>query len=179
MPVPSPLVMPIAGTHPQLPRFLAPNATLIGDITFGLDCSVWFGAVIRADINRIVFGDRCNVQDLCVVHLSRRLPCIMADEVSLGHGAIVHACTIGCGTLVGMGGRVLDGAQIGDRCLVAAGCVVPEGMVVPDGHLVAGVPGKIIKPLAGSLVERIGRIAGDYVAYQQLYPSILAEACAP
>lgn len=174
-----PVILPIAGTQPHMPRFLAPNATLIGDITFGVDCSVWFGAVIRADINRIVFGDRCNVQDLCVVHLSRRLPCILGDEVSLGHGAIVHACTIGSGTLVGMGGRVLDGAKVGARCLVAAGCVVPEGMEVPDGHLVAGVPGKIIKPLAGSIVERIGRIAGDYVAYQQLYPSILAEASAP
>jgi carbonic anhydrase/acetyltransferase-like protein (isoleucine patch superfamily) len=171
-----PVVLPINGIMPQLPRFLAPNATLIGDVTFGVDCSVWFGAVIRADINRIVFGDRCNVQDTCVVHLSRRHPCLMADEVSMGHGAIAHGCTIGSGTLVGMGARVLDGARVGARCLIAAGCVVPEGMEVPDGHLVAGIPGKVIKPLAGEIVERIGRIAGDYVAYQQLYPSILAEA---
>ena len=170
-----PFILPINGVSPQLPRFLAPNATLIGDITFGVDCSVWFGAVIRADINRIVFGDRCNVQDTCVVHLSQRLPCILADEVSMGHGAIAHACTVGRGTLLGMGSRVLDGARIGERCLIAAGCVVPEGLEVPDGHLVAGVPGKIIKPLAGGIIERIGRIAGDYVAYQQLYPSISAE----
>ena len=171
-----PIILPIIGVSPQLPRFLAPNATLIGDITFGVDCSVWFGAVIRADINRIVFGDRCNVQDTCVVHLSQRLPCILGDEVSMGHGAIAHACTVGRGTLLGMGSRVLDGARIGDRCLIAAGCVVPEGLEVPDGQLVAGVPGTIIKPLAGGIVERIGRIAGDYVAYQQLYPSIVAEA---
>jgi carbonic anhydrase/acetyltransferase-like protein (isoleucine patch superfamily) len=138
---------------------------------------VWFGAVIRADINRIVFGNRCNVQDTCVVHLSQRLPCIFADEVSLGHGAIAHACSIGRGTLLGMGSRVLDGAKIGERCLIAAGCVVPEGFEVPDGHLVAGVPGRLIKPLTGTIIERIGRIAGDYVAYQQLYPSIVAEAC--
>ena len=173
-----PVVLPINGVSPQLPRFLASNATLVGDVRFGADCSVWFGAVLRADINHIALGDRCNVQDLCVIHLSRRLPCILADEVSLGHGAIVHACTIGRGTLVGMGARVLDGATIGAGCLIAAGCVVPEGLEVPDGHLVAGVPGKIIKPLGGAIVERIGRIAGDYVAYQQLYPSILAEACA-
>lgn len=171
-----PIILPINGVSPQLPRFLAPNATLIGDITFGVDCSVWFGAVIRADNNRIVFGDRCNVQDTCVVHLSQRLPCILGDEVSMGHGAIAHACTVGRGTLLGMGSRVLDGASIGERCLIAAGCVVPEGLEVPDGHLVAGVPGKVIKPLAGGIVERIGRIAGDYVAYQQLYPSIVAEA---
>jgi carbonic anhydrase/acetyltransferase-like protein (isoleucine patch superfamily) len=171
-----PLILPINGVSPQLPRFLAPNATLIGDITFGVDCSVWFGAVIRADINRIVFGDRCNVQDTCVVHLSQRLPCLLGDEVSMGHGAIAHACTVGHGTLLGMGSRVLDGARIGERCLIAAGCVVPEGLEVPDGHLVAGVPGKVIKPLAGGIVERIGRIAGDYVAYQQLYPALVAEA---
>lgn len=174
-----PIVLPIAGVAPQLPRFLAPNATLIGDVTFGVNCSVWFGAVIRADINRIAFGDRCNVQDLCVVHLSRKSPCLMADEVSLGHGAIVHACTVGRGTLVGMGARVLDGAQIGANCLIAAGCVVPEGLIVPDGHLVAGVPGRIVKPLAGDIIGRIARIAGDYVAYQHLYPSILADSCAP
>ncbi len=174
-----PVVLPINGVMPQLPRFLAPNATLVGDVRFGVDCSVWFGAVLRADLNHIALGDRCNVQDLCVVHLSRRLPCVLADEVSLGHGAIVHACTIGRGTLVGMGARVLDGARVGAACLVAAGCVVPEGLEVPDGHLVAGVPGRIVKPLSGTIVERIGRIAGDYVAYQQLYPTLLAEAGAP
>lgn len=170
------VILLINGVAPQLPSFLAPNATLVGDIRFGVDCSVWFGAVIRADINHIRLGDRCNVQDNCVLHLSRRLPCLLADEVSLGHGAIAHACTIGTGTLLGMGSRVLDGAVIGARCLIAAGCVVPEGMEVPDGHLVAGVPGKLIKPLAGTIVERIGRIAGDYVAYRELYPSIMAEA---
>lgn len=173
------IILPINGVFPQLPHFLAPNATLIGDVRFGADCSVWFGAVLRADINVISLGDRCNVQDLCVIHLSRRLPCVLADEVSLGHGAIVHACTIGRGTLVGMGARVLDGANVGAACLVAAGCVVPEGLVVPDGHLVAGVPGKIVKPLGGAIIERIARIAGDYVAYQQLYPSLMEAACAP
>ena len=171
-----PVVLPINGVSPQIPAFLAPNATIIGDVRFGPECSVWFGAVVRADINRIEFGARCNVQDLCVVHLSRKLPCLFGDEVSMGHGAIAHACTIGAGTLLGMGSRVLDGARLGARCLVAAGCVVPEGMEVPDGHLVAGVPGKVVKPLAGAIVERIGRIAGDYVAYQRLYPSIAAEA---
>ncbi len=173
-----PVVLPVNGVAPQVPRFLAPNATLVGDITFGADCSVWFGAVIRADINRIAFGDRCNVQDLCCVHLSRKLPCVFGTEVSLGHGAIAHACTVGDNTLLGMGCRVLDGARMGARCLITAGCVVPEGLEIPDGHLVAGVPGRIVKPLAGAIVERIGRIAGDYVAYQQLYPSILAESLA-
>ncbi len=157
-----------------MPRFLAPNATLVGDVRFGADCSVWFGAVLRGDINHVALGARCNVQDTCVLHVSRAAACVLGDEVSLGHGAIAHACVVGDGSLLGMGCRVLDGARIGARVLVAAGCVVPEGMTVPDGHLVAGVPGRVIKPLSAELLERIGAIAGNYVAYQELYPGILA-----
>jgi carbonic anhydrase/acetyltransferase-like protein (isoleucine patch superfamily) len=171
-----PIILPIRGVSPQLPRFLAPNATLVGDVRFGPECSVWFGAVLRADINPIILGARCNVQDLCCLHVSRLLPCVLADEVSLGHHAICHACQIGRGTLVGMGARVLDGARVGSGCVIAAGCIVPEGTVVPDGHLVAGVPGRIVKELSAPLRERIARIAGDYVAYQELYPSIVGEA---
>lgn len=170
------MLLPVNGNHPQRPAFLAPNATLIGDVRMGVDCSVWFGAVIRADINFISLGDRTNVQDLCCLHVSKKRPCILGSGVSLGHGAIAHACTIGDGGLLGMGSKVLDGAVLGQGVLVAAGAVVPEGMIVPDHHLVAGVPGRVVKPLGAELAERIARIAGDYVAYQQLYPSILAAA---
>jgi carbonic anhydrase/acetyltransferase-like protein (isoleucine patch superfamily) len=162
---------------PQRPAFLAPNATLIGDVRVGVACSVWFGAVLRADINHIILGDRTNIQDLCCLHVSRARPCVLGSDVSLGHGAIAHACTVGDGCLLGMGSRVLDGVVLGRGVLVAAGAVVPEGMVVPDHHLVAGVPGRVVKELPPELRERIARIAGDYVAYQQLYPSILADAC--
>ena len=171
-----PVIMPVAGRAPQMPAFLAPNATLIGDVRFGPDCSVWFGAVLRGDINHIRLGAGCNVQDTCVLHVSRRLPCVLGDCVSLGHGAIAHACTIGDGTLLGMGSRVLDGAAIGAGVLVAAGCVVPEGMTVPDHHLIAGVPGRVLKPLSAELRERVARVAGDYVAYQQLYPDLITAA---
>jgi carbonic anhydrase/acetyltransferase-like protein (isoleucine patch superfamily) len=171
-----PVVMSVNGMSPQLPAFLAPNATLVGDVRFGPHCSVWFGAVLRGDINAVILGSRCNVQDHCVLHVSRALPCILGDQVSMGHGAIAHACTVGDGSLLGMGSRVLDGAQIGKGVLVAAGCVVPERMQVPDHHLVAGVPGVVVKELSAVLRERIGRIAGDYVAYQALYPQIIAEA---
>jgi carbonic anhydrase/acetyltransferase-like protein (isoleucine patch superfamily) len=169
-------LFPTTTATPQTPRFLAPTASLIGDVRFGPDCSVWFGAVLRGDINPVILGARCNVQDNCVLHVSRKLSCVLHDEVSMGHLAICHACTIGRGTLVGMGSKVLDGAVVGEGCLIAAGAVVPEGMQVPPGHLVAGVPGRVIKPLGPEIRERIGRIAGDYVAYQQLYPEILA-AC--
>lgn len=169
-----PTIVPIADKTPQLPEFLAPNATLVGDVRFGPQCSVWFGAVLRGDINAVILGARCNVQDLCVLHVSRLLPCVLGDGVSMGHAAIAHACTVGDGALLGMGSRVLDGARVGKGVLVAAGCVVPERMVVPDHHLIAGVPGVVVKPLSAELRERIGRIAGDYVAYQRLYPGILA-----
>ncbi len=171
-----PVIFAIHGISPQLPAFLAPNATLIGDVRFGPDCSVWFGAVLRADINHVALGARCNVQDNCVLHVSRARPCVLGNEVSLGHAAIAHACTVGDQSLLGMGSRVLDGAVIGARVLVAAGCVVPENCVVPDGHLIAGVPGRVVKPLGAELQARIARIAGDYVAYQQLYPSIVTAA---
>lgn len=167
-------ILPINDHQPQLPAFLAPNATLVGDVRFGDDCSVWFGAVLRGDINYIELGDRANVQDNCVLHVSKVRPCIIGARTSLGHAAIAHACTIGADCLLGMNCSVLDGATIGDRCLVAAGCVVGEGLDVPPGHLIGGVPGRIIKPIPAELQERIARINGDYVAYQQLYPQILA-----
>ena len=171
-----PLILPINGVSPQTPAFLAPNATLVGDVRFGPRCSVWFGAVLRGDINYVQLGADCNVQDTCVLHVSRARPCVLGNGVSLGHGAIAHACTVNDGALLGMGSRVLDGAVIGTGVLVAAGCVVGEGLVVPDHHLVAGVPGRVIKMLSSELQERIGRIAGDYIAYQQLYPSLIAAA---
>lgn len=171
-----PVILPVGEHVPQRPAFLAPNATLVGDVRFGVDCSVWFGAVLRGDINHVALGDRANVQDNCVLHVSKRLPCEIGARTSLGHMAIAHACRIGEDCLVGMHASVLDGAHIGDGCLIAAGCVVPEGMAVPPGHLVAGLPGRIVKPLKAELQERIRRINGDYVTYQQLYPGILAEA---
>ncbi|MBA3683953.1 MAG: gamma carbonic anhydrase family protein [Planctomycetes bacterium] len=171
-----PILFPINGVTPQMPAFLAPNATLVGDVRFGPQCSVWFGAVLRGDINYVALGASCNVQDTCVLHVSRARPCVLGNRVSLGHGAIAHACIVGDGALLGLGSRVLDGAVIGEGVLVAAGCVVGEGMTVPAHHLIAGVPGRVIKPLGADLRERIGRIAGDYVAYQALYPGIVAAA---
>jgi carbonic anhydrase/acetyltransferase-like protein (isoleucine patch superfamily) len=171
-----PVILAVGDRSPQLPAFLAPNASLVGDVRFGPDCSVWFGAVLRGDLQPVILGASCNVQDNCVLHVSRSQACRLGDRVSLGHAAIAHACTIGDGCLLGMGCRVLDGAILGEGVLVAAGCVVPEGLEVPPHHLVAGLPGCIKGPLRPELRERIGRIAGDYVAYQQLYPSLLQDA---
>jgi carbonic anhydrase/acetyltransferase-like protein (isoleucine patch superfamily) len=170
------IILPVNGVEPQRPAFLAPNATLVGDVRFGSDCSIWFGAVLRADINYISLGDRANVQDNSVIHLSKKLPCIIGAGTSLGHNVTAHACTIGDHCLLGMNCVVLDGAIIGDGCLIAAGAVVGENVEIPPGMLVAGVPGKPVKPIKPALRERMERINGDYVGYQQLYPSILAEA---
>lgn len=169
-------LIPIDGIHPQRPDFLAPTAALIGDVRIGRECSVWFGAVLRGDINHVALGDRANVQDNCVLHVSQARPCEIGPRTSLGHCAVAHACVIGADCLLGMNSVVLDGAVVGDGCLVAAGCVVGEGTEVPPGHLVAGVPGRVIKPLKPELQERIRKINGDYVAYQRLYPNILAAA---
>jgi carbonic anhydrase/acetyltransferase-like protein (isoleucine patch superfamily) len=168
------LVIPVGGISPQLPSLLAPNATLVGDVRFGPGCSVWFNAVLRGDINHVALGEGCNVQDGAILHVSRALPCVLADAVSVGHAAVVHAAQVGRGSLVGMGALVLDGARLGEEVLVAAGCVVPEGMAVPDRHLVAGVPGRVVRALDERLLARIRAVAGNYIAYQELYPSIRA-----
>jgi carbonic anhydrase/acetyltransferase-like protein (isoleucine patch superfamily) len=174
-----PCLIPIAGVQPQLPRFLAPNATLVGDVRFGRDCSVWFNVVLRADINRIEVGDGTNIQDNSVLLVSRQRPCILGAGVSVGHLAVCHACTVGDGTLVGMGAKILDGAVIGRDCVVAAGAVVPEGLAVPDGMVVAGVPARVLRPVDPAMRERFRATARNYAGdYQALYPGILADGAA-
>jgi carbonic anhydrase/acetyltransferase-like protein (isoleucine patch superfamily) len=173
------IILPIRGVVPQRPRFLAPNATLIGDVRFGTGCSVWFGVVIRADINHIAIGDDSNVQDNSVLHVSKKFPCIIGARVSIGHLVCCHACTIGDGTLVGMGAKVLDGAVVGRDCVIAAGAVVPEGAVIPDGMIVAGIPGKPVKPVSPETLARFRATTANYAGeYQELYPDILASSSA-
>lgn len=157
-------VIPFEGADPILGRdvYLAPTATVIGNATIGEQSSVWFGAVIRADTLAIVIGARTNIQDNAVVHITNEAPLEGADargvrigtrigdEVTVGHGAIVHACTIGDRVLVGMGSIILDGAVVGNDVLIAAGSVVPPGMVIPDGVVVMGSPAKVRGPLRES-----------------------------
>lgn len=162
----------IGDLRPQLPALLAPDAVLIGDLRFGRDCSVWFKAVLRGDINYISIGDRSNIQDHCVLHVSAQRPCRIGADCSLGHAVIAHACHIGDGCLIGMRATVLDGALIGDGCLIAAGCVVGEGLEIPPGQLVAGVPGRVIGPLRPEQRERMRRTCSDYLALHSLYPDL-------
>ena len=151
----------------MLPRvdpaaYLAPTATLIGDVVVEADAVVLFGAVLRADRDRIVLGRGSNLQDNVVVHGDPGSPALLGAGVSVGHGAVVHGCVIGDDCLIGMNATVLNGAAIGAGSLVAGGAVVLEGMAVPAGSLVAGVPAKVRRELADEEVERIRRNARTY-----------------
>jgi len=145
------------------PLFRAENATIIGNVTIGNDVGIWFGAVIRADKDRIVLGDRSNIQDNCVVHTTTGHPVLVGDDVSVGHGAILHGCTIGSRVLVGMGAIVLNGAVVGNGSVIGAGAVVTEGMQVPAGSVVVGIPGKVIKPATEEQQNHILANAATYV----------------
>jgi carbonic anhydrase/acetyltransferase-like protein (isoleucine patch superfamily) len=134
--------------------YLARTAVVIGDVTLGAHSSVWFGAVLRGDINRIVVGHHTNIQDNSVLHLADNFPCILGNWVTIGHSAIVHACTVGDETLVGMGAVILDGAIIGKQSLIGARALVTQGTKIPPGSLVLGAPAKVIRKL--SKEERAG-----------------------
>ena len=155
--------------HQHIPNasFLAPNATVIGDVVTGNEVNIWYGAVIRADKDRITIGDRSNIQDNCVIHTSKGHPVTLGSDVSVGHGAILHGCTIGSSVLVGMGAIVLNGAVIGENTIIGAGAVITEGKVIPPGSLVLGVPGKVIRTVTDDEVIGIKSNAGNYVLLAQ------------
>ena len=134
--------------------YIAKTASVLGDVTLGDFSSVWYGAVLRGDINRIVVGHHSNIQDNAVLHLADDFACILGNWVTVGHGAIVHACTVGDETLVGMGAVILDGAVIGKQSLIGAKALVTQGMKIPPGSLVLGAPAKIIRKLTKK--ERAG-----------------------
>jgi carbonic anhydrase/acetyltransferase-like protein (isoleucine patch superfamily) len=143
--------------------FLAPNATVLGDVTLGDRVGIWFGAVVRADKDRIAIGADSNVQDNCVVHCSAGRPVTLGREVSVGHGAILHGCTVGDRVLVGMGAVVLNGAVIGEGSLIGAGALVTEGAQIPPNSVVLGVPGKVVKLTTEEQRAKIRRNAATYV----------------
>ena len=145
--------------------FLAETAVLIGDVTVGRDCSIWYGAVLRADTGCITIGENTNVQDNAVLHTGPGLDVKVGKGVSIGHGAIVHGCTVGDHCLIGMHATILNGAVIGDGCLIAAGALVPEGTVIPAGSLVIGVPGKVVRPVSA---EQAAGIKANEEEYLQL-----------
>lgn len=157
----------VPSIHPS--AFIAAGVQLIGDVRIAADASIWFNSVLRGDINRIEIGERTNIQDGSVLHVTGDLPCIVGADVTVGHRAIVHACTVGDCCLIGMGSVILDNAKIGSRSLVAAGAVVLQNFVVPEGMLVAGVPAKVIRPLTEQEKQGILESARHYVEYARGY----------
>jgi carbonic anhydrase/acetyltransferase-like protein (isoleucine patch superfamily) len=148
--------------------FVSPHAYVHGTVTIGADSSVWPMVVVRGDKGVIAIGSRTNVQDGCVLHADPDAYLTIGDGVTIGHGAIVHGCTVGSNVLIGMGAVILNHAQIGDDCLIAARALVPEGMVVPPRSVVMGIPGKI-KPLRDDQLARIRQNAQSYVDLKELY----------
>lgn len=160
------------GKTPKLGErvFVAENAAIIGDVEIGNDCSIWYATTIRGDVNLIEIGSRTNVQDNCTIHVThQKWPTVIAEEVTIGHGAIVHGCIVKRGALIGMGSRVLDGAVVGESALVGAGALVPEGMVVPPRTLVVGVPARVKRPLTEEELERLDQSWRNYVEYKERY----------
>ncbi len=160
-----PLILPFGGKTPRIHEsaWIAPTATIIGDVEIGPDASVFYGVVLRGDVNAIRVGARTNIQDNCVVHVDRDAPCTLGDDVTVGHLALVHGATVGDGTLVGMKSALLSRSVIGAGSLIAAGAVVLEGQEIPAKSLVAGVPAKVRRELSDEQSEAFIPHAGRYV----------------
>lgn len=163
------VILPVEGIYPSLGEncFVAPNATIVGDVVMGRDGSVWFNAVIRGDVNSIRMGKKVNIQDGAVIHCTyQKTKTILGDNVSVGHNAIVHGCTVEDNVLIGMGAIVMDGAYIGTNTIIAAGAVVLENTRVEPGSIYAGVPARKVKDISQELISgEIGRIANNYLKY--------------
>ncbi|MBK6902175.1 MAG: gamma carbonic anhydrase family protein [Saprospirales bacterium] len=167
------LIKPVNGISPQFGDncYLSENATIVGDVVMGDDCSVWFQAVVRGDVHYIRMGNKVNVQDGAIIHCTyKKAPTNIGNNVSIGHRAIVHGCTIHDNVLVGMGAIVMDGAVVEENVLIAAGAVVLENSRLESGHIYAGIPAKKVKALSPELFkDQIERIANNYVMYSKWF----------
>jgi carbonic anhydrase/acetyltransferase-like protein (isoleucine patch superfamily) len=170
-------VYSLADKKPQLPAdgeyWIAPNATVIGDVTLKSGASIWFGAVVRGDNDPIVIGENTNIQDGSVLHSDPGEPLIIGANVTVGHMAMLHSCTIGDGTLIGIGAVVLGRAQIGKNCLIGANALITEGKVIPDGSLVMGQPGKVVRTLEPGQIAALEASAEHYVQNWKQYAASL------
>lgn len=167
------LIKEVLGKHPSMGKncFLAETSTLIGDVIMGDECSIWFNAVVRGDVNSIRMGNKVNIQDNAVVHCTyEKAPTTLGNNVSVGHNAIVHGCTIHDNVLVGMGAIVMDGCVIESNSIIAAGAVLTEGTHVESGCIYAGIPARKIKNITPELTKgEVERIANNYVMYSSWF----------
>ncbi|MFA5556979.1 MAG: gamma carbonic anhydrase family protein [Flavobacteriaceae bacterium] len=167
------IIKPVNGKKPQIPEdcYVAENAVIVGDVTFGENCSVWFNAVIRGDVHYIKIGNKVNIQDGAVIHCTyQKHPTEIGNNVSIGHNAIVHGCKIHDNVLIGMGAIVMDNCVIESNSIIAAGAVVTQNTVVESGSIYAGVPAKKVKSIdTSAFAGEIDRIANNYVMYSSWF----------
>jgi carbonic anhydrase/acetyltransferase-like protein (isoleucine patch superfamily) len=159
--------------HPT--SYVAPNATLVGDVILGRQSSIWYGAVLRGDLATIEIGDQSNIQDLAMIHVDRDLPCLVGPRVSVGHRAILHGCRVESDCLIGMGAILLSRVMVGSGSVVAAGTVIPEGVVIPPGSLVMGLPGRVTGRVDEKLARRIQHACENYVTLAERHRAANAD----
>jgi carbonic anhydrase/acetyltransferase-like protein (isoleucine patch superfamily) len=168
-----PVILPVKGISPTIPAscFIAPNATIVGDVEMGEECSVWFNAVIRGDVNSIRMGHKVNIQDGACLHCTyEKTKVEIGNHVSIGHHALVHGCRIEDNVLIGMGAIVMDNVVVGTNTIIAAGAVVLENTICESGSIYAGVPAKKVKDISQELIHNeIDRIANNYVMYSSWF----------
>jgi carbonic anhydrase/acetyltransferase-like protein (isoleucine patch superfamily) len=168
-----PIIKPVNGINPQIPDdcYIAENATIVGNVSMGNQCSVWFNAVIRGDVHYIKMGNKVNVQDGAVIHATYKIsPTNIGNNVSIGHNALVHGCTIHDNVLIGMGSIIMDDCVVESNSIIAAGAVVSKNTRVESGSVYAGIPAKKIKDISQELISgEIDRIANNYVKYSSWY----------
>lgn len=163
-----PIILPVKDTHPKWGEncFIAPNATIVGDVVMGKNCSVWFNAVIRGDVNSITIGDDSNIQDGAVIHATYlKAATVIGNRVSVGHNAIVHGCILKDHILVGMGAIIMDNAVVEPYCIIAAGAVVLENTQCESGYIYAGTPAKKIKPITEEQRALLNKLPDNYIMY--------------
>ena len=156
--------------------FIAPTAVVIGSVLMKHNSSIWWGAVVRGDYDDIVIGEETNIQDNCVVHMDADFPVTIGDRVTIGHKAVLHGCTIGNNSLIGINSIVMNGAVIGDNCLIGSNALVTEGKEIPDGSLVLGSPGKVVRELSAEEIDEITEFSERYVNNSRRYRERLVAA---
>lgn len=165
------MIYTLEGLTPRLGRdvYVAPNATVVGDVELGDEVSIWFGAVLRGDVERLTIGRRSNVQDNSVLHSDPGSPLTLGENVTVGHAVILHGCTIGDGSLIGMGASILNDTRIGRNCLVGANALITEGKEYADGMLIVGSPARAIRLLTPDELARMAGSAGRYIEQGRIY----------
>jgi carbonic anhydrase/acetyltransferase-like protein (isoleucine patch superfamily) len=167
------IIKEVNGKHPQIPEdcFIAENATVVGDVVLGTNCSIWFNAVIRGDVHFIKIGNKVNIQDGAIIHCTyQKHPTIIGNNVSIGHNAIVHGCTVEDNVLIGMGAIVMDNCVVKSNSIIAAGAVLTQNTVVESGSIYAGVPARKVKDISASeFGGEIERISNNYVLYSSWF----------